>query len=355
MRRFAKKLRPHLAALKANIRRLTRSRERAARLSVEQVNLIARRAMPAGSYEIETTLLGHNRRASVYLHAVFSADAEAALKIIEKRTNNRGENSFYRSVRSNWQMAENGFTPEIYSICSNSPLGFPEFRNHFFVEHLPRIGLPELSEETAADLVASMMKIADIPVEGKLRERHASTSLDEGFLERFVRSVTDAGFVGDAISHAELANVRSDWRLILERDVTSARLVPCHNDLHPANLGRRNTSSSDFVFVDWELFALNHLGADLHHFISLGVMKSNLANFSDMVRKQYSERAECIFGVRRRDIDFAAYSYALYRSMLRATRQKDATQARASIALLEKLRTLPCLIATLGICEVIYA
>lgn len=355
MRRLAKVFRAQVSALGKYIRKITRSDERVARQSLERARLIARDLRPACGYDVKTTILKQGRRTRLYLHEVFSTHGNSALKIVEKRTNNHGENAFFRTVRQKWPRPQDCLTPEIYFIRNNPPLALSEFRNHFFIEHIPSIGLPDLSEATAANLAKSMIRIANIPIGSASDTRHARKRFDESFLENFVRTVIDDGLVGDVISQAELANMKSDWRLVLERDLTSSRLVPCHNDLHPLNLGRRDFGRNNLVFIDWELFALNHLGSDLHHFISLGIIRSDWSNFSNIVHNQYCDLAERTFGARRRDVDFAACSYTLYRCMRRVIRQrKDIMQVRTCVALLERLRAIPYLVAGVVLGEAVH-
>lgn len=346
----------YLSAIGPAIRRLTRSNERASRHSMERVHLIAHALTPAEDYDIKTVTLQKRQRSRLYRHEIYTGGGDAALTIIEKQSNNSREHGFYACIAEASRDAQTEIAPEVYSIYQNSLLGAPEFRNHIFLEHLPSIGLPDLSETTAINIAHSMIKIAEFSIGETRGIRQAPKRFNARFLEEFVEAVTQNGHLEATVSAAKLQAMKADWHMLSERDLGSTRLVLCHNDLHRLNVGRRGRNrSGDFVFFDWEQFAFNHLGSDLHHFVSSGLIMPDWSRFSATLQNEYCRLAEQAYGARRQDIDFAAYSFGLYKCMMRSIRRKkDALQIRAAVALFDRLRAIPCIIATVFLGEVVY-
>lgn len=343
LRRF----RNSLSKVKRSLCRLTRSNERATRQSIEHVHIIARALAPA-SYDVRTVMLQAREQSQLYRYDIYTDRSDAVLRIVEKRSSNSREHVFYRCL----EMLRGGHAdvaPKMYGIHQSSLLSIPEFRTHFFLEYIPNIGLPDLSDATATKLAQSMIKIAGLPIGEAQGVHNASTRRDVEFLDQFLAVAIDNGHVGEAVSTSELNRMETDWHSLSERELGTMYLVPCHNDLHRMNLGRRDLGrNGDFVFFDWEHFALNQLGSDLHHFISSGLVMEGWSKFSATLQNEYGRLAEHTYGISRNDLHYAAYSYTLYKCMIRSIRRKkDALQIRAAVAIFDRLRGMVCILAVI--------
>lgn len=338
-----KSVRAHSKIIKKAIRRATGSLERDARRSLAQVCNIARQQTPAGHYDIRTTPLRVQSRVCLFLHDVLSGRDNVVLSVVEKRSNNPNERLFYSSISPN-EPVPGTIAPKVYFIRKRSPLTLPEHHNHIFIEYLPNVGLPDLSPTTARALARHMIKIAELPKPARWRSTYAPKRLDAEFFEQFIKTVRDNGLAGTAVSEAKIDDMRSNWHFLRERDTGMARMVPCHNDLHSSNIGRRATGDG-LVFLDWGHFALNQIGSDLHHFLSLGAVQDTWSEFATAVHDEYCKLAEQVFGAPRKDTDFAALSYALYKCMNRAIRFEGSDRSEratmAAVKLYDRVRALP--------------
>ena len=216
-----------------------------------------------------------------------------------------------------------GLGPEVYFAR--------EYRNGatLLVEHLPQVaGVFAQTTENALCLADRIFEISLLSPIDAHRLHEASDISRPGIFDLFLAAPQRASNnAGESMRKRceELA------RRFAGQQVMSTK-VPCHNDLHWNNIsaGTGQSDGGDFRFIDWELFGLNWIGADLHFFVRRALAGRIQMNFWQALLGRYAERAERTFRADQATIELAAYCYALYRSLL-------AVEAGTPLPLTERL------------------
>jgi len=169
----------------------------------------------------------------------------------------------------------------------------------------------------------------------------APNQLTPGLLNNFITIARENGHVPPEVNKI-LEAMERDWHKLASLHSIGLPLVPCHNDLHILNLGARNTAKGEeYCFFDWEHFALNFLGSDLHHFICLSISQPQFAPFCDALRQQYKDIVCCMHDAKEREVELAGLSYTLYRCMVRSIKRgKSGFQMKHVIAIYKRLQEL---------------
>lgn len=303
---------------------------------------------------IGSRVLKDNRRAIVNLHSVSSRGIQAKagtghIRIVEKRAIKPYELDFYRIVQSRNRGAGQTLGPELYGTADVARSAGDPRRYTIFLQHLPRSGLPDRSRATAHRLAERICAISSLSLEGYTRSPRPH-ELTSDILSRFIAVAETKNGLADGAKRQAVEAIRKDWPRMSEIAAMRLRRVPCHHDLHLENIRHLPDGGGDrFVFIDWEEFGCNYLGADLHNLICLGLSDPSYAAFCEAIKERYIDRARETHGVDRQSIDLGAHAYALRRCMLRAVQNSSTTTFPLVSALHKKVvQLLTALVFALG-------
>jgi thiamine kinase-like enzyme len=166
--------------------------------------------------------------------------------------------------------------------------------------------------------------------------------MSERLLSRFVALVEATGPIDDPATRRQLEGMRDGCRQALAIQDRELPWVPSHNDLHLNNVCMLplESAAGRFVFIDWEAFGFNYAGADLHHFVRLGILEPERAEFFDALRRRCLERLSDMHRLDMRVADLGAHAYALRRAMRRAVLARDASELRLARRIYDRLMRL---------------
>ncbi len=295
--------------------------------------------MERSEFTLRSSVLRKNSRALIQLHEVFPASnpnaGEPALRIVEKRAESPAEYRFYRFVSG--EQPQPKVAPELYAASDAGRRAKDGLRYLMLMEHLPRQGLPE----TAHRLADSIADISALALPTTMRAKRAS-AMSERLLSRFVALVQSTGLIDDPATRRQVEGMPDGCRRALAIQDRQLPWVPSHNDLHLNNvrMPAADAAAGRFVFIDWEAFGLNYAGADLHHFVRLGILEPERAEFFDALRRRCLERLSDMHRLDRRVADLGAHAYALRRAMRRAVLARDTSELRLALRIYDRLMRL---------------
>lgn len=259
------------------------------------------------------------------------------IRIIEKRSAQPEEQGFYRMTSS--QRLETAPAPELYAAFDAGVAERNPLRYVLFLKYLPPPGLPDRSAETACLLADSMAAVARLKLPPTFRPQRA-LQLSEGLLSEFLPHAEAAG-LEDPAARRRLEKMVIDWPQILTIRSLGLPVFPSHNDLHPGNIcfvpERRDTK---FAFIDWEHFAMNCPGAELHHFLRETILTPSLSPFFEALRSRFLKRMQDVRSIDGLMIDLGAHAYALTRSMHRVVWGREASDLSITLEICDRLKQL---------------
>jgi hypothetical protein len=295
------------------------------------------------AFTLRSSVLRKNSRALIQLHELFPAadpnGGEPALRMVEKRAESPAEYRFYRFVAG--QQPQPKVAPELYAVSDAGRRAKDGLRYLMLMEHLPRQGLPDFSTLTAHRLADSIADISALALPTTMRAKRAS-AMSERLLLRFVALVQSTGTIDDPAARSQVEGMPDGCRQALAIQDRELPWVPSHNDLHLNNvcLPAADGAAGRFVFIDWEAFRLNYAGADLHHFVRLGILEPERASFFEALRRRCLERLRDMHRLDIRIADLGAHAYALRRAMRRAVLARDASELRLALQIYDGLMRL---------------
>jgi hypothetical protein len=299
--------------------------------------------MERSEFTLRSSVLRKNSRALIQLHELFPAAnpnaGEPVLRIVEKRAESPAEYQFYRFVSG--EQPQPRVAPELYAASDAGRRAKDGLRYVMLFEHLPRQGLPDLSTETAHRLADSIGDISALALPSTIGARRAS-SMSERLLSRFIALVEATGPIDEPATRRQVEGMRDVCRQALAIQDRELPWVPSHNDLHLQNVCMLplDGAADRFVFIDWEAFGLNYAGADLHHFVRLGILEPGRAAFFEALRQRCLERLRDMHRLDMRVADLGAHAYALRRAMRRAVLASDASELRLALQIYDRLMRL---------------
>lgn len=319
----------------------------AAAENVERAASIATRVtgLPQTDFAIRVSVLSSENRALVRLHEVLPAaqpeSCRPLLRMIEKCSARPQEYHFYRLVAARTPAPERVPAPALYGAID---VGF-KLSNHLrYAIYLEDVGLPALADRSPQRASAlarsiSLLSTLSLPSEFKVgRAIRLSAELLSNLLSRAER----AGHTRHGPTAMKLEEMVVGWPNILTVRQLNLPAVPGHNDLHLDNVRLRlaNGAKPEVVFIDWEAFAWNYLGADLHHFVREAMMQPERAPFFEVLRSHYVDEVSKNYSISMLQIDVAAHAYALTRAMSRVIRKGSRRELYLTFKLYDRLAVL---------------
>ena len=290
---------------------------------------------------IEGRVLRNDRRRLVTTHEVSLAVATGQrsaplLRLVEKRAADPQEHRFYCSVAGRPDGPR--LAPQLYAATDHGFLARDPRRYVIVMEHMPRLGLPSESTRTAHDLAAAISGIAALPAEMHPHNKRYNR-LSGRLLSRFLGLVHETGSIHDPATCRGAAEMSRQWHRLSAIAKLKLPWLPSHNDLHPDNLCPIDDAKRDgsFVFIDWEAFGQNYAGADLHHFIRLGLLEPELAPFCTALRQRYAELLREMHGLDVELVEIGAHAYALRRCMRRTLLGRNVSEIAVCLQLFQTL------------------
>jgi len=311
----------------------------------------------ASVLDLACKYLKNDQNSLVCEHSIRAMSAynseQYVLRVIEKRTNNVSEYEFYRYLCSNPLDRDFRITPTVYSVVEHEDGGTNQFKFSIVMENLEKIGLKDFSHLSACKLAEALSCIPSLSVEEMPLLRISPNKITSDLVDQFVSLAIWHNQTDSAAQEAELESMRKNAKCIGKIDLSQVPLVPCHNDIHLKNLFfYQEKEKESYVFIDWEQFGLNYLGADVHHFLRRGSAGMRHAavkyNFVDFVDKLYDEYRSLLcdaYELKHSEFDKSAYYYSLFRCMQRSVERKFA--GREGFMLEETIRLYQGLIRVL--------
>ena len=345
------------AALRAkrNLRRgigrlWTRARKRAAakQFPAEDLDFLTTVAgeltgLEQTKFVLRSSLLSSKSRRFIRLHEVVPAaqpDCACPLvRIIEKRSAAPQEYEFYRLVAG--QDRHNIPAPRLYAATD---LGF-KLRNRLryviYIEDVEQLPIADRAPQTACAIARGMTAVASMKLPASFPAKHA-IRLSTDLLASFMIRAEAGGHTRDATTAKKLEQMAAGWPQILAVRQLNLPRVPAHNDLHEQNVRIRfdGHAQSQIVFIDWEAFAWNYLGADLHQSLRDAIRHPERRPFFELLRVRYVEQVSQIYAADVLHVDIAAHAYALTRSMSRVIRKAGKRELKLTFSLYDRLAEL---------------
>jgi hypothetical protein len=312
-----------------------RARRRAAAKRAPQehpelaTNIAARlTGLGPADFVFRVSVVSAKNRAFIRLHEVLPAACPESntplVRIVEKCSARPQEYQFYRLCADRAGAARRAPAPLLYHAID---IGF-QLRNHLryviYFEHVERRALASRSPEIAQALARSLSALSTLDLPPGFQARNA-LRLSPDLLAKLISHVEAAGYTRHAATAKKLEEMVAGWPRILAVRQLNLPSVPSHNDLHVHNVRLRSDCAGEpeVVFIDWEAFGWNYVGADLHHFVRETVVQPELTPFFEALRSRYVERVRKNYSIGRLQVDIGAYAYALTRAISRVIRKGD--------------------------------
>jgi hypothetical protein len=320
----------------------------------ELTSIVAERlsGLERNQFSVTSSLLHSTARTSTSLHRVFRLSSVATgappiAAFVEKRSSRRAEYRFYKLI-SKWSVPPGDsirpsvtIAPMLYAAQDEGAAAPDGRRFVVMIEKISKRGFPQFSTRAAGLLADCIYEVSTISLASYRNPPRRRNEFTPELLERFIEFAASTGQMEDAATRRGIGAMRREWDTLCGAALASLPSIPCHNDLHVDNvLFTRQGEREAWVFIDWEQFGLNHVGADLHHFIRSGLEDTGFGPFSCALLDRYSERMADGHAVDRQTVSVGAHAYALHRCVERTLRRRDVLQIRLAVRLFERMQLL---------------